>query len=212
MSTKPVRAIILDLGNVVLEISHAKMAAAFSALEPGKIRLVDEMEKWPEFDAFERGTMNETEFTEFLSQHWGVPLSQEAFRRAWNAVFVGPVFGIEAVLDYARRSLPTYALSNTSPSHIEYASATYPFLATFEKIFTSYELGCRKPERVIYERTRDAIGFPAEEMIFVDDRPENVAAAKSVGFQAFCCNNNSSELQRLLKTVLAVNISFDKRV
>ncbi|MEZ4752621.1 MAG: HAD family phosphatase [Bdellovibrionota bacterium] len=212
MSLKPVRAIILDLGNVVLEISHAKMAAAFSALEPGKIRLVDGMENWPEFDAFERGTMDEVGFTDFLSQQWGVPLSRETFRNAWNAVFVGPVAGIESVIDYARKSVPTYVLSNTSPVHIEYASATYPFMAHFEKIYTSYDLKCRKPEKIIYELTRDAIGFPAEEMIFVDDRPENVAAAKEVGFQAFCCNNNASELQRLLKTMLAVNISFDKRV
>ncbi|MCB0404359.1 MAG: HAD family phosphatase [Bdellovibrionales bacterium] len=212
MSTKPVRAIILDLGNVVLEVSHAKMAAAFSALDPGKIHPVDGMENWPEFDAFERGAMDEDQFTQFLSRHWGVPLTRKSFREAWNAVFVGPVPGIEAVLEYAGKSVPTFALSNTSPVHIEYASAAYPFLSNFEKIFTSYELRCRKPEKVIYERTRDAVGLPAEEMIFVDDRPENVSAAKTVGFQAFCCTNNASELQRLLKTLLAVNISFDKRI
>lgn len=212
MSSNVVRAVILDLGNVVLEVSHAKMAAAFAAIDPNNIREIEGMERWPEFDAFERGSLSEADFTTFLSDRWSVSLSQENFRAAWNSVFVGPVQGIESVLDYSHSCLPTYALSNTSPVHIEYAKATYPFMNNFEQVLTSYDLKCRKPEPIIFKRTCEILGHPPQELVFVDDLAENVEAARKLGFQAFCCKNNANELQRVLKSALAVNVGFNKRV
>ena len=48
---------------------------------------------------------------------------------------------------------------------------------------SSCYLGLRKPEAAIYKRALDILGKPAERVLFIDDRPENVAGAVSVGMK-----------------------------
>jgi HAD superfamily hydrolase (TIGR01509 family) len=42
----------------------------------------------------------------------------------------------------------------------------------------------RKPEPAIYRRALDILGRPAERILFIDDRAENVAGAAAVGIKA----------------------------
>ena len=55
--------------------------------------------------------------------------------------------------------------------------------ACFRVAFSSCYMGLRKPEPAIYRRALDILGKPAERILFIDDRAENVAAAESVGMQ-----------------------------
>jgi len=41
----------------------------------------------------------------------------------------------------------------------------------------------RKPDPPIYKRALDILGRPAERVLFIDDRAENVAGAVSVGMR-----------------------------
>lgn len=50
--------------------------------------------------------------------------------------------------------------------------------------FYSYELGVAKPDPDYFSRIVATLGLPAGELLFVDDRPDNVAAARSVGLAA----------------------------
>jgi HAD superfamily hydrolase (TIGR01509 family) len=42
----------------------------------------------------------------------------------------------------------------------------------------------RKPEPAIYRRALDILGRPAERILFIDDRAENVAGAAAAGIKA----------------------------
>jgi HAD superfamily hydrolase (TIGR01509 family) len=42
----------------------------------------------------------------------------------------------------------------------------------------------RKPDLAIYKRALDILGRPAERVLFIDDRPENVAGAMGAGMHA----------------------------
>src|SRR5579885_1856179 len=57
-------------------------------------------------------------------------------------------------------------------------------LKHFDQITFSFELGCTKPDRRIYEHALQGLGLPAEEALFIDDRPENVAGARRAGLHA----------------------------
>ena len=48
----------------------------------------------------------------------------------------------------------------------------------------SAEEGVAKPDPEIYRRTLDRLGVSPAEAVFIDDRPENVAAAQSLGIHA----------------------------
>ena len=45
-------------------------------------------------------------------------------------------------------------------------------------------MGLRKPDPAMYQRAIDIVGGPPERILFIDDRPENVAGAKSAGLAA----------------------------
>lgn len=53
-----------------------------------------------------------------------------------------------------------------------------------EHLLTSSHYGARKPNPVVFERVLAAYGRPAADAFFVDDMPQNVAGAASVGITA----------------------------
>jgi len=78
----------------------------------------------------------------------------------------------------------TGILSNLPRPLGEGLRATHGFLDAFDQVTFSYELGCIKPEREIYEHAVHGLGIPAEETAFLDDRLENVEGARAAGLQA----------------------------
>jgi len=67
-------------------------------------------------------------------------------------------------------------------------------LSEFEYIFTSYELKDRKPEGSIYRKmlegmSRGHASAYATDCLFVDDMPDNIATAHSLGMETFAYNS-----------------------
>jgi putative hydrolase of the HAD superfamily len=50
--------------------------------------------------------------------------------------------------------------------------------------FISGDIGLRKPDPEIFRYMLRALHVPAEQIVFVDDRPANIAAAESIGMRA----------------------------
>jgi putative hydrolase of the HAD superfamily len=57
-------------------------------------------------------------------------------------------------------------------------------LQHFDHVTLSFELGCTKPARRIYEHAVAGLGVAADEALFLDDRPENVAGAREAGLRS----------------------------
>lgn len=58
------------------------------------------------------------------------------------------------------------------------------FLDRFDHVTFSYELGCVKPQREIYEDAIRGAGVAAQEALFIDDRTENIEGAVAAGLNA----------------------------
>jgi len=58
------------------------------------------------------------------------------------------------------------------------------FLEHFDHVTFSFELKTVKPEPAIYEHSLSGVGLPAGEVLFLDDKEENVAGARTVGLYA----------------------------
>jgi putative hydrolase of the HAD superfamily len=74
-------------------------------------------------------------------------------------------------------------LNNEARETNDYRFATFGLRAYLEFAFSSCYVGLRKPEPAIYRRALDILGRPAERVLFIDDRQENVAGAASVGMK-----------------------------
>jgi putative hydrolase of the HAD superfamily len=51
-------------------------------------------------------------------------------------------------------------------------------------VFSSHEIGRRKPERAAFEHIARVLDVPLGSILFVDDLPENVEGAQAAGLQA----------------------------
>lgn len=69
----------------------------------------------------------------------------------------------------------------------------------FSPIVRSYQVGAAKPDRKIYEIAQRRARVKFQEMVFFDDRPKNVRAAKQLGIKAFVYKNPTQLVRQLRK-------------
>ncbi len=76
------------------------------------------------------------------------------------------------------------ALNNEARETNDYRFDCFGLRKLFKVALSSCYLGLRKPEPAIYKRTLDILGRPAERILFIDDRAENVEGAVAAGMRA----------------------------
>jgi len=91
------------------------------------------------------------------------------------------------------------ALNNEARESNEYRFNHFGLRRLFKVALSSCYLGLRKPEPAIYRRALDILGRPAERVLFIDDRAENVAGALTAGITAIRFEGEEA-LQRRLES------------
>jgi putative hydrolase of the HAD superfamily len=99
-------------------------------------------------------------------------------------------------------------VNNESRVLNEYRLAHFGLLDCFDAFFSSCYLGLRKPDRKIYQVALDVLQRDPEEVVFIDDRAENAAAAASLGIHAIRYEG-SAALARTLEQ-LGVDVNQDE--
>jgi 2-haloacid dehalogenase len=109
----------------------------------------------------------------------------EAFHRRWPEMLAGEIQGTVDVLAELRAAgLRLVALSNWSVDLFPVARERFDFLAWFEGILISGEVGVNKPDRQIFEHLIERFGIEPATALFIDDSSANVATAAALGFRA----------------------------
>jgi putative hydrolase of the HAD superfamily len=101
-------------------------------------------------------------------------------RAAWLRLRAETVTLIE---DLAAAGQPLAMLSN-APDELAEAIMDLPVAGHFGHLIFSCQLKSAKPDPECYDRALARLGARADEVIFIDDRGENVAAAAALGLQA----------------------------
>ena len=70
-------------------------------------------------------------------------------------------------------------------------------LKEYNYVFLSFEHGYRKPERELYEIVQSKVPFKPEDILFLDDRGDNIETAKKMGWNA--CQITGLELDKMKK-------------
>lgn len=105
-----------------------------------------------------------------------------AFDERWQEMVAGPIAGTVACLQALKaEGHAVYAISNFSAEKFALERQRWDFLALFDGIVLSAEIGVLKPDPGIYEHFLQIYQVPAQSCLFIDDRPENVAAAEALG-------------------------------
>lgn len=75
----------------------------------------------------------------------------------------------------------------------------FGFYKPFEPCLLSCEMGLEKPDPKAYELLLQTIKLPAEEVVFIDDKEENVEAARKMGIDAIRFESCDQLKQELLQ-------------
>jgi FMN phosphatase YigB (HAD superfamily) len=179
-------ALLFDLGRVVLDIDFSRVLhfwAGHAGCEPAQLAerfLRDEL-----YRRHEKGEISDEAFFAGLRSSLGIELSDTQFIEGWNSIFVGEMPGINHLLARAAKRLPLYVFSNTNAPHVAHFSGKYAgVLGHFREIFLSSAIGLRKPDAEAYDHVVQAIGVPAERIVFFDDLAENIEGARERGLKA----------------------------
>jgi putative hydrolase of the HAD superfamily len=83
-----------------------------------------------------------------------------------------------------RAGIPTGILSNMGDAMETGLRARHSWIAGFNHYTWSHALNLAKPEPAIYRHAAQGMATPAENILFIDDKSENIEAALAAGMQA----------------------------
>jgi putative hydrolase of the HAD superfamily len=88
-------------------------------------------------------------------------------------------------------------LNNEAREPNEHRFSKFNLRQYFDVGLSSCYVGLRKPKAPIYRRALDILGSPAQRILFIDDRQENVAAAAAAGMKTIRFNGADTLRQEL---------------
>jgi glucose-1-phosphatase len=184
MATPAVRAIIFDIGRVLVrvDIRRAQVGLAHGlALTPEE--LWSAIEKDPRWADWQEGRMSPLDWYLNLSSRLGIALDFEEFAVVWNSALDPEPIHPTKLFETLSRRYRLGLLSNTDPLHVAQLESTYDFFRFFPPATRTYScsVGASKPSPIIYQAALKACKVRAQETVYIDDIPAYVEAARRLG-------------------------------
>jgi glucose-1-phosphatase len=193
MSAQGIRAVVFDLGGVLINFDFGRANRRISALTgvpPDDVRR--RLLSCQAFLDFECGRISEREFHACVEKVIECRIPFAEFHDIWNCIFAEEIESTVALIAPLRQRVKVGLLSNTNVLHFDFLKTRMPVLKELDRVFTSHEIGCRKPDAKAYEHVLKEMNVRAAESVFVDDLMENVAAARQVGMHGIHATDPAS--------------------
>lgn len=90
---------------------------------------------------------------------------------------------LNIALKLKKKKIPIYILSNFPGDQFDIFAFNHNFVKQFDDSIISGKVGIKKPDPEIYKLCISKFNCNPKNTLFIDDRPENTAAAEIEGFQ-----------------------------
>ena len=184
---KKCKAIIFDLGAVVLNINYQNTIDEFSKLGvKNAATFYSKKVQTDLFNQIEMGMISNNQFLKALQKETNNANIIQV-EQAWNAMLLDLPEERLQLIKKLKNNYTIYLLSNTNAIHIEAFKKQLgngkwlAFCELFDKMYLSHELGLRKPDVKIFEYILKEQKLKVEEVFFIDDSPQHIASAKKLG-------------------------------
>jgi len=177
------KAIVFDLGKVLVDFDYSiaarKVAAASTKTVPNLQHFLGSS---PVLARFEHGDLTREQFFAEIQQITGFTGTLPEFVSDFADIFVPipPMIALHAEL--RQRGFKTYIFSNTNDIAVEHITREFPFFQHFDGYIYSYKVGSMKPDLRIYEAMEKLCGKVCGDIVYLDDRADNIAAGASRGW------------------------------
>ncbi len=184
MAARKVRAVIFDIGRVLIRIDVARaMKGMASGLSLSPEELWTAIERDPRWKDWQEGRLSPRDWHLYLKQRFGGSATFEQFCDSWNLVLDPEPIQGPGLFERLSKNYRLGLLSNTDPIHVAYMEPRYNFFPYFSTRFYSCAIGASKPSPVIYKAALKACRSRAEEAVYVDDIEAYVEAARVLGMK-----------------------------
>jgi putative hydrolase of the HAD superfamily len=179
------KAVIFDLGKVLLEFDYHRAAAVLgplSAVPAAEFKRI--IDQTPLLHRYETGLMTTGEFVAEVRQVTGYHGADALFHDTFGDIFWEIPAMIALQQRLKARGIPTFIFSNTNELAVRKIQSKFPFFAGFTGYIYSYEVRSMKPSPGIYEAMEAMAGAKGADLVYIDDRLENIEAGAARGWQA----------------------------
>lgn len=175
----PIRVLGLDLMDTLIvdpyrEALLATTGQSFEQLAPLRVE-----EAWHDF---ELGRIDERTYAARFLPSWPGGFDVGRYKRELNRRY-GWLPGMERLVLRLATRVPIHLLSNY-PRWYEELRARFQFDRFASGHHPSYALRARKPDPAFFRAVVQRTGIAPPELLFVDDRPVNIEAARDAGLRA----------------------------
>lgn len=192
MEWKSKKAILFDLGGVLLNLDYQRTEDAFVQLGLTDFNaMYSQLAQTDLFNRFEIGDISAFHFVNRLLDQLPAGTTANQVVHAWNAMILDfPKERMEWLRSLGAQK-PIYLFSNTNELHIDvvrrrlHESTGSAALETyFNGVYFSSEVGRRKPNPETFQWFLDQHQFTPEEVLFIDDSLQHIEGASSIGIEA----------------------------
>jgi putative hydrolase of the HAD superfamily len=165
---------------------EGRAVAESLAADPDAAETEGEVEDEPDWHLLEKGQIDiKTYFDRMVEKApavLGREIDMDAYGRFWRTTAPGVHWMVVHKMRALKRDGYRLAiLTNNVKEFGDNWRAMFPVEELCEDVIDSSHVGMRKPEREIYELTCTRLGVKPDELVFVDDNADNIAAAREFG-------------------------------
>jgi len=187
-----IKAVVFDYGQVI-SLPHDQAAIDLLAKLAGVESAKFEPVLWGLRDEFDRGTVTAKKYYEDVFSSLGISaddkkideLIEQDFK-SWQDIDSGTVALME---DVKKAGYTLGILSNMPHEFLAWARNGVPVFSLSDVSLFSCEHNLIKPEKAIYEKLLSMLNMEGPEVVFFDDKEENINGARDLGIKAFLWKN-----------------------
>jgi putative hydrolase of the HAD superfamily len=207
-----VKAVVSDFGGVLTTPLIQSFVAfqdetgiAMETLGIAMQRIADRDGSHPLFE-LERGRLTEADFLQRIADQLEPELGHRPEMHRFSEIYFDALKPnppmIELMRELKGRGLRMALLTNNVREWEPLWRSMVPIDELFEVVVDSAFVGCRKPDREIYDILLERLGLPTDACLFVDDVEVNCDAARELGMTAVHFRDNeqaSAEIRAALE-------------
>jgi len=204
-----IKAIIFDLGGVVVELDFSRFfkdIIEISPLNTPNSSLL--LEFWRQSDIYHQGKISNKEFySQACELLQTCALNQEQFFDSFNSVIshVKEDFLVLIKNLKEQNNIKLLCLSNVNSSHWHYLlEQNKEIVELFDELILSFEVHLTKPDPRLFKLAIQKAECKPEEIVFIDDGLNNIRSARELGINGIKFTN----LENLINELKSLKINL----